>query len=65
MGGPSAQSIALPATVVVLGGVAALASKVDPEFNAFVDKASLRPSDVLGAGYETTLKARTGRASWP
>merc|ERR1712170_271294 len=54
--GISPQAIVLPSTVVGITGLALLAYKLDSDFASFVNKSSLRPSDVYGAGYETVLK---------
>merc|ERR1711976_869468 len=55
-GGFSPQVFVLPSTVVGITGLALLAYKLDSDFASFVNKSSLRPSDVYGAGYETVLK---------
>merc|ERR1712072_81134 len=55
-GGISPQAFVLPSTVMGITGLALLAYKLDSDFASFVNKSSLRPSDVYGAGYETVLK---------
>merc|ERR1719333_413135 len=52
----SPQIIALPGTVIGIAGITYLAYKIDSDFASFVNKSSLRPSDVFGAGYEPVLK---------
>merc|ERR1712146_531206 len=52
----SPQTIALPGTIFGIAGLAYLAYTLDSDFGSFVNKSSLRPSDIYGAGYETELK---------
>merc|ERR1712146_177173 len=52
----SPQIIALPGTFIGIAGITYLAYKIDSDFASFVNKSSLRPSDVFGAGYEPVLK---------
>merc|ERR1719440_264423 len=55
----SPQTIALPGTIFGIAGLAYLAYTLDSEFGSFVNKSSLRPSDIYGAGYEPELKGVT------
>merc|ERR1712187_333294 len=50
------QVIALPGAVVGITVLAFVASKIDSDFALYMDRFSIRSSDVYGAGYETTLK---------
>merc|ERR1712014_222375 len=52
----SPQIIAFPGTVLGIAALTYIAYKVDSDFASFVNKSSLRPSDVFGAGYEPALK---------
>jgi hypothetical protein len=52
----SPQTIALPGTILGIAGLAYLAYTIDSDFWSFVNKSSLRPSDIYGAGYEPELK---------
>lgn len=56
-GGISAQSLALPASVLALAGGFFAWSKLDDGFEEFFTKASLKDSNLLGAGYEAEIKA--------
>merc|ERR1711959_333487 len=55
----SPQTIALPGTILGITGLAYLAYTLDSDFWSFVNKSSLRPSDIYGAGYEPELKGAT------
>merc|ERR1711937_531595 len=59
----SPQTIALPGTILGITSLAYLAYTLDSEFASFVDKSSLRPSDIYGAGYESELKGGASSAS--
>merc|ERR1719190_270140 len=50
------QAIILPGTIVSILGLAFIAYNLDSEFASFLDKSTLRPNDVFGAGYEPVLK---------
>merc|ERR1712217_665665 len=56
IGSLNPQAIALPGTIVSILGFAFIAYKLDSEFASFMDKSTLRPNDIYGAGYEPVLK---------
>merc|ERR1719382_2178576 len=56
IGSLNPQAIALPGTIVCILGLAFIAYKLDSEFASFMDKSTLRPNDIYGAGYEPVLK---------
>merc|ERR1712146_164276 len=59
----SPQTIVLPGTILGITSLAYLAYTFDSEFASFVNKSSLRPSDIYGAGYESELKGGASSAS--
>merc|ERR1711920_972055 len=56
IGSITPQAIVLPGTIVSILGLAFIAYNLDSEFASFLDKSTLRPNDVYGAGYEPVLK---------
>merc|ERR1712039_83045 len=52
----SLQSLVLPGTLASIVGLALVGFTFDSDFASFMNKSSLRPSDVYGAGYEPILK---------
>merc|ERR1712060_50052 len=56
IGSLNPQAIVLPGTIVSILGLAFIAYKLDSEFASFLDKSTLRPNDIYGAGYEPVLK---------
>ena len=56
-GGIDFRSIALPGALVLVGGLGAVATALDPEFSSFIDKATIRDSSIQGVGYEGSIKS--------
>merc|ERR1712048_201389 len=56
IGSIAPQAIVLPGTIVGILGLAFIAYNLDSGFASFLDKLTLRPNDVYGAGYEPVLK---------
>lgn len=47
----------LPGALVLVGGLGAAATALDPEFTSFIDKATIRDSSINGVGYEADIKS--------
>jgi hypothetical protein len=56
-GGIDVRSIALPGALILIGGLGAAATALDPEFGGFMDKATIRDSSIQGVGYEGAIKS--------
>lgn len=61
-GGISAQAVALPGALALIGAGTVAISKVDEGFFDFLEATSAKDSGLDGAGYETALKAEGGLA---
>jgi hypothetical protein len=59
-GGLSAQAIALPGALALIGAGTVAISKLDDGFFDFMEATSAKDSGLDGAGYETALKAEGG-----
>lgn len=56
-GGIDVRSIALPGALILVGGLGAAATALDPNFLSFMDKATIRDSSIQGVGYEASIKS--------
>jgi len=54
------RAIALPGSIIIVGGLAALAKNLDTEFDEFISPAMAKNSNNDGLGYEAEIKSTAG-----